>query len=240
MALNEQEADLLLSTIEIIDKHAGLADVLDEIQGELVLLAPDHPEKVTQALEGWWLSVVAKRLVGEDNTQIPLQHLLKKAHEIGGWYGPATLPLSNPEDLGDKPYHPDDEAEVYVKQMRLLKLPEQTIHRGIRDFYRSHAQRSKWARESLLLDGESSRYDAKLQDHWERRFEAECADVAAEDGSAKLKAGRNVFFWASQQQVGFRNIVETWITAGSFHALSDRMKVGWHPDFVFHLSDKKK
>lgn len=237
LKLTDAEMDLLLSSICVADAHPNLPDVMAEIEGELRILAPNHPENVAEALEGWWLKVVAKCLLGEIGAQISLQDILKKANEIGSWYGPDGLPLSDPADLGDKPYHPDDEAEVYVKQMRLIQLPETTIQRGIRDYYRSHAQRSKWARESLLIDGEASRYDARLKDQWERRFEADCVDSAAAGDDDKRKLGRGVYFWANQQQIGFRNVVETWITAGSFHALSDRLEVGWHPDFGAYLKD---
>lgn len=235
LSLTDQEADLLLASICVMDCYPNLPDVLDDIEGELRILAPSHSDKVTDMLEGWWLKVVAKRLVGEESMQIPLQDILKKAHEIGGYFGSDGLPVSAPDELGDKPYDPSDEAEVYVKQMRLVQLPDTTIQRGVRDFYRSKAQRSKWAREGLLLDGEASRYDAKLQDQWERRFEADCCDTGDADDDGNRKIGRDIYFWANQQQVGFRNVVEGWITAGSFQALADRLRVGWHPHFNDHL-----
>jgi hypothetical protein len=237
LALTDQQADLLLSSIWVIDRHPNLHDVMDEIEGELRILAPSHPEKVAEALEGWWLKVVGKRLIGEECAQISVQDIMRKAHEIGGWYRPDGLPVSDPAELGDKPYHPDDEGEIYVKQMRLIQLSKTAVESGIRDFYRSNAQRSKWARENLLLDGEASRYDAKIKDQWERRFEQECGSADSADDNGKRQIGRNVFFWANQQQVGFRNVVETWITSGSFHGLSDRLEVGWHPDFNHHLGD---
>ena len=53
-------------------------DVLDDIEGELRILAPSHADKVTEMLEGWWIKVVAKRLVGEETMQIPLQDILKE------------------------------------------------------------------------------------------------------------------------------------------------------------------
>ncbi len=235
--LTNEEADLLMASIQVMDAYANLPDVLDDIEGELRIVAPSHADKVTEALEGWWLKVVAKRLVGEETMQIPLQDILKKANEIGGWFGPDGLPVSNPEELGDKPYDPSDEAEVYVKQMRLVQLPTATVQRGIQDFYRAKAQRSKWAREGLLLDGETSRYDCKLQDKWERRFEADCCDAADANANDKLTIGRKIYFWASQEQVGFRNVVEGWITAGSFQGLADRLRVGWHPHFNDHLGN---
>lgn len=237
LSLTDNEADLFLATIHVLDAAPNLPDVLDDIEGELRILAPSHSDKVTEMLEGWWLKVVAKRLVGQESTQIPLQDILRKAHEIGGMYGHDGLPVSSPDELGDKPYDPQDEAEVYVKQMRLVQLTTAAIQRGIRDFYRAKAQRSKWAREGLLLDGEAARYDAKLQDQWERRFEADCNESADTDEIGKCKVGRNIYNWANQQQVGFRNVVEGWITAGSFQGLSDRLKVGWHPHFTDHLGN---
>lgn len=237
LSLTDEEAELLLKSVHVLDAAPNLPDVLDDIEGELRILAPSHSDKVTEMLEGWWLKIVAKRLVGDEKTQIPLQDILRKANEIGGMYGPDGLPVSAPDEFGDKTYDPSDEAEVYVRQMRLVQLPDTTIRNGVRDFYRAKAQRSKWAREGLLLDGEAAKYDARLQDQWERRFVADCSEVTDADDDEKRKVGRGVYHWANQQQVGFRNVVESWITAGSFQGLSDRLKVGWHPHFTDHLGN---
>ena len=237
LSLNDAEAELLLKSVEVIDGSASLPDVMSEIEGELVLLAPSHVEKIAEALEGWWLKIIARRLVGHENAEIPLQDIIRKASELGSSYGPDRLPVTAPEELGDKPYDPADEAETYVRQMRLVGLAEGVIKRGVRDYYRASSQRSKWARESLLLDGEATRYDAKLRDLWERRFDAECGELAGADHEKTRLVGRQIFGWANQLQVDFRNVVEAWITAGSFHGLADRLEVGWHPEYLTHLSD---
>lgn len=235
LSLNDSEIDLLFGSINIIDSFPNLPSVLDDIEGELRILAPSHSEKVTEMLEGWWFRVIAKRLVGDDDKAIALQDILRKANEIGGYFKPDGLPVYTPEELGDRPYAPEDEAEIYVKQMRLINLPDTAISRSIRDFYRANAQRSNWIREGLLIDGEASRYDATLQDHWERRFEQECIGVENTNLEDKCEIGRKVYFWSTRHEVSFRNVVEKWITAGSFQSLSDQLKVGWHPHFKHHL-----
>lgn len=73
LSLTDKEADLLVASIHVMDASPNLPDVLDDIEGELRILAPSHADKVTEMLEGWWLKVVAKRLVGEETMQIPLQ-----------------------------------------------------------------------------------------------------------------------------------------------------------------------
>jgi hypothetical protein len=88
LKLTDKEADLLLSSIHVLDAAPNLPDVLDDIVGELRILAPTHSDKVAEHLEGWWFKLVGKRLVGEDATQILLQDIVRKANEIGRMYGP--------------------------------------------------------------------------------------------------------------------------------------------------------
>lgn len=236
LALTEEEADVLLASITVVDGAPDLHNVLDEVEGELRILSASSAAKVAQSLEGWWLGAVAKRLVGVETSHIPVQHIAIKAQEFAALYGPVGLPVSDPSEFGERPYTIEDEDEIYVKQMRLIQLPDTAIKRGIQDFYRSNTQRSKWARENLLLDGDVARFEAKLQDSWERKFDEECGDAHTADDVSKNAMGRKVFHWASQQQIEFRNVIETWITAGSFHGLADRVKLGWHPNYVDHLS----
>lgn len=231
LKLSDSEVDLFLGSIEVCDRHPNLIDMNDDIEGELVLLSPQHVSTIAQYLEGWWFSVVGKHLVEENSDLIPIQSITIKANEIGNMFKDDGLPVDDPELLDAKDYTPDDEDAVFVRQMRVVGLSDKVVRRGVRDFYRSSAQRSKWARESLLLDGESDRYDTALQDRWGRKFDEGCAEGGGESEDEKRKLGRSIYFWASQEQVGFRNVVETWITAGSFHGLSDRMEIGWHPDF---------
>ena len=47
-----------------------------------------------------------------------------------------------------------------------------------RDFYRASAQRSRWARENLLFDGEVGRFDLTLIEEWQPRFAQMCDDLA--------------------------------------------------------------
>lgn len=235
LALTAEEAELLLSTITVIDGAPNLHDVFAEIEGELRIVSATSADKIAEALEGWWLGAISRRLIGNEDTQIPVQHIAIKAQELAAQFGPKALPVSDPEELGTKTYDLDDEEQIYVKQMRLIRLNQASVNRGIQDFYRSNTQRSRWARENLLLDGDLAKYESKLVDHWGRRFDSDCGDAHTSDDNGKLGMGRKVYFWASQQQIEFRNVVETWITAGTYHSLADRMKVGWHPNFEEHF-----
>ena len=231
LKLSDEEIDAMLARVEVIDGHSNLTDTMDEIEGEMLIAAPDNVALASQYLEGWWLSEIGMRLIDASIPPISAQNIVKKANEIGKMFGEDSLPVDDPASLGVKPYSKDDEAHVFVRQMRLVKAPDSTIKRGVNDFYRASAQRSKWARENLLIDGETQKYDDKLQDAWGRKFDEETASLDLSDSEKCTEIGRTVFFWASRQSHGFRNVVETWITAGSLHGLSDRRLIGWHPNF---------
>lgn len=238
--LSDAEAKSFLSQVEVCDQHSNLIDVIDEVEMELIAISQKHKSTIAQYLEGWWLGVVGKCLVSEDNPSIPIQNIIIKANEIGDMFKGDNLPVDDPESLGVKSYSIEDEEHTFVKQMRAINLNETAVKRGVQDFYRASAQRSKWLRENLLLDGESPRYDAALKDKFERKYDESFAieGPSGEEGNALF--GRKLCHWASQQQVQFRNVVETWITAGSFHGLADRKEIGWHPNYLEIFSLQKE
>lgn len=240
LALTKEEALVLLGSIHVIDSAPSLTDVSTEIEGELILLAPSQVENVANELEGWWLRVVAARLSGKVTDLIPVQDIIRKANEIGKSYGPDQLPITPPEEFGEMPSVEQNEDAIYVRQMKLVGVSESTLRRAMSDYFLANSQRSKWARESLLLDGEAAHYDEKLRDKWERFFGEKCDGTESISDEEKVKLGREIFQWAHRQEVQFRNVVEAWITSGSFQALADKLSVGWHPDYQHHLGRKNE
>lgn len=225
------EAKHLLSRVVVLDKHPNLVDVFSDIAAELNILAPSNPELAAQYLEGWWLKRISEHLIGENTQGIPVHHLILKAHEIGKTLTEEALPIDDPSRLDIKEYSDDDEFRIFVRQMRAVKITDGMVRNATSDFYRAYAQRSRWSRENLILEDELSNYDEKLQDAWRRRFEAEVLMNDAENESERIQLGRGIFLWATQESTPLRNVVEKWITAGSYHGLADQNKVRWHPDF---------
>lgn len=231
LALSDDEAFTLLRQIEIFDRHPNLIDVMADIEAELILIAPGNQTSAASYLEGWWLSVVGRCLIEERSAAIPVQHIIMKANEIGRMFAEDALPVDDPLSLGAREYSDDDESELFVRQMRVVGTGDRIVERGARDYYRAAAQRSKWARENLLLDTELRDYDAKLEDRWARKFDTEIDKAQPSSEEEKRNVGRELCRWASLESVPLRSVVEAWITSGTFQGLSDQLRVGWHPDF---------
>jgi hypothetical protein len=121
----------------------------------------------------------------------------------------------------------------FVRQLRKIKIGPPRIEYAIRDYYRASEQRSRWAREDLLLNGELEAYEQELIEAWEPRHAAmldEVAEICPPE--QKIKLGQDLFRWVEQEaNFPLRSVRERFLTHGSYHILSNRYALGWHPDF---------
>ena len=113
------------------------------------------------------------------------------------------------------------------------KFGPRRIEYAIRDYYRASEQRSRWAREDLLLDGELASYEQTLVEAWEPRHAAALDELSlCRPPEMKVALGQAVFKWVEQDaSFPLRSVRERFLTHGSYHILSNRFAVGWHPDF---------
>jgi hypothetical protein len=129
------------------------------------------------------------------------------------------------------------EYRVFVRQVKLAGVGNRRILAAIRDYYRAFEQRSRWIREDLLLVGELDSYEKLLQEEWELQFDRvadELGDDLAEE--AKRVAAQEIYAWVEQSSYPIRpQVKHPSLTRGSFHILSDCLKIGWHPEFMQHL-----
>ena len=128
---------------------------------------------------------------------------------------------------------------VFAKQLRLIALPENRIQRAAKNFYKAAEQRSRWVRESLLIDNDLEQYDDILIEEWAIRFD-QAKDSLPVDPSSddQIASGKKVFQWVeAEAHIPIRpSCQERFITRGSYQMLANRLRVGWHPEFRSRLA----
>ena len=233
LSLDPALRKLFVGNIWVFDKAPNIIDVRDEIVSELHFTAPaDRVSFLVERLEGWWFNRIITALTDPDQSDIPLAAISDKVIEIGNNFKIGNLPLD--EEIENTPpvtTLPGDER-IFVRQMTLVSVSKNEMLLSVRDFYRASAQRSRWAREKLLLDGEVDRYDRRLQEAWYRRFVTDLADIEDDsDDDTKKNVGKQIYRWACQYEKPLRNRDELWLSSGSFQILSNQVLVGWHPNY---------
>lgn len=233
LALTVTDRALLVSNIWVFDQAPDIHNIRAEIEKELFYSAPQgQVETFTDYLEGWWFARVVQALSGEADAAISLAAVQNKIHELRDDFTTFRLPLdSEIDDMPEVTSLPSDERPL-VRQMRLIDLNESEALSALHDYYRAFEQRSRWARESLLLDGEADRYDKALWDAWRRQFLSAASDLPTTCSTTeKERAGKSVFRWARNYQKPLRNRDEIWLSSGSYQILADALRIGWHPDY---------
>lgn len=240
--LTDTERKALVRNIWVFDNAPNMKDARDEIEEILHYSAPaEQVVNLTNQLEGWWFHRIAGAMTNQDLARIPLIAIRNKVSELRENFKVKNLLLN--EEIEKMPIDsewPNSEL-TFVHQMKLVDVSEIEMRATALDYYRAYAQRSQWARESLLLDGETDRYDFGLRDAWQRQFLSYKSDDAEYcDDQTKRMQGKKVFHWARKYQKPLRNRDEIWLSSGSLQILADEVKVGWHPDYETLLSQQKK
>lgn len=242
LSLDTAMRKLLIENIWVFDKAPNIIDVRDEIEEVLHYSAPvGKVGTFTDYLEGWWFRRVILSLTDPNGSAIPLTAVQSKISEIRDNFKMDRLPLDETIDAMPPITTMPGDDRVFVRQMNLIGVFGDAALATVHDYYRASQQRSRWARENLLLDGETENYDRSLRDEWRRRFLAWVDDIAEPCNDAMQQAcGKKIFRWACVYQKPLRNRDETWLSSGSFQILADTMRVGWHPNYKTLLSSEEE
>lgn len=241
LTLTDAARRTLIHNIWVLDNAPNIIDVRDEIESVLHYSAPpDQVTSLTDHLEGWWFNRVVTALRDPQTAPIPIAAIQNKVSELRENYKLANLRLDTAIDAMPPVDELPADDRTFIRQMRLINISDAEVRAAVHDYYRAYEQRSRWAREHLLLDGEADTYDRHLYDAWYRRFLASTADLSGDaDNPTKELHGRRVFRWGREFTKQFRNRDEIWLSAGSLQMLADAIRIGWHPDYERSLAPRK-
>jgi hypothetical protein len=235
VVLPEASRIALLQSITVLDSAPNILDVHDEICRFLRPAVPkSHLEHFVERLEGWWFGVVVRALAGTGPKEISIVSIENRIDELREDFHRNALPIDFSDATPPNDVVSSLDGRPFVRQLRDVEVGEKRIEYAIRDFYRASEQRSKWAREDLLVDGEIEKYQRSLIEAWQPRHAAMLDELPAESGpSEKAGAGRQIYTWAeTEADFPLRGVRQRFLTQGSFQILANQKAIGWHPDFM--------
>lgn len=227
----------LVSSITILPNALSISDVSEALRIEARLVVRrDHLDSFLTRLEGWWYRRAIEQMIAPAILPILSNEIESTIDDLREQFKSDALPVD--QDILDTEVDSAVyEDRMFVQQVKLAGIGNQRILAAIRDYYRAFEQRSRWVREDLLIIGELDSYEKLLREEWELQFARvadEVGDDVAED--AKRAAAHEVYAWVEKSCYPIRpQIQHPSMTRGSFHILSDRLKVGWHPEFMNRL-----
>ena len=233
-SLNRPLRLALLRSITVLDRSPTIGDTRADIERQLFHAAGrGQISHFVDRLEGWWFDLLIKALSGESVDPIPITAVDRQIEHLREAFHRDALPVDFRSASPNQEVVATLDNRPFVRQLKKVDIGPRRIEYAIRDFYRASQQRSRWLREDLVLDGELDNYDEELVEAWEPRFEAMLEDsIAMASVDGRIELGRGLFQWAEQDaSFPFRGVYERFLTHGSFEILSNRHRVGWHPDY---------
>ena len=241
IALQEGQQTGLIENTYILDRSPNISDTADRIRERIRgAVARQHRDSLFERLEGWWFGKVVEQFRATPPAAISGFEVYDKVHFLAEQFRPDALPIDFLDAEPDNVNASTDER-LFVQQLRAVKVKQTRIEKAILDYYRAFEQRSRWAREELLVGGEVQSYEKRLIDEWERFSAAATEDLPhdAKDDALE-RVGREIFNWMEQRaDLRIRpNVTEPYVMRGSYHDLANRPSptVWWHPQFFERLA----
>jgi hypothetical protein len=195
-----------------------------------------------ERLEGWWNDLVIKLLTNGRTTEVYGHEISDKLSTINNEYKSDNLPIDFRGKKPDGDVDPENDPRLFVVQLRKIGISPNRIQNAIYDYYRAFSQRSLWARENVLLEGEISEYEDHLIEEWGRYRDVVFEKINDESSEEIMKeAGQELYKWAEFGTDNLRirqQVSEAYVVRGNFHILANEHpapRVYWHPLFLERL-----
>lgn len=234
-SLSYDQQKKLIKNISVVDSSIDLNEAKNNIKKILCYSTPrEKIEALYHRLEGWFVGEVILQLQNQraEITGKDVQDkILDIADSLKADNLPADFTFSIAADEGQlSPYR----SKIFVKQLDAVGVNSKLINHAISDYHRAFSQKSKWLRDGLINPTDEMQYDTKLIDDWERKF-AILEDCSGKDDETKKSEGKKFYeshYVESQPNIHIKErFKEQYMVTGSCQILSNKKKVGWHPDF---------
>ena len=119
--------------------------------------------------------------------------------------------------------------KVYVRQLQAIAVDQTKMIRACSDYYRASINRQMWIEKELVSPEAADEFEAKLCSAYEHEKER----IELENGGLNdVQRGRLLLNACEGQQVRIsdRDPVDRTIP-GTYHHLSDDLRLGWHPSW---------
>lgn len=241
--LTHDEKRDFINRIYVFDNNPRIEDLPSMIiKQHMRMIRCEFRESAFERLEGWWNDLVIKLLTNTRTVEIYGREISDKLSSINNEYRIENLPIDFRGAKPDVAFDVDSDTRLFVVQLKQIGLSSERIERAICNYYRAFNQRSAWARENVLLEGEVEEYEANLVDEWSE-YKAVAFEEIKEGSPEEVmqKAGRELYNWAQYGTDSLRirpDVSEPYVVRGNFHILANEEplpRVYWHPLFLERL-----
>ncbi len=205
---------------------------------EKAIIPDDLHELAFTYMLGWINKKVAKNVEAKKAMAISYNDYRSQLIAI-------TRELNQKQSLIELAPPPSDEqvqleygsTRVYLEQLSIIDCDYTEQIEAINDYIRASTNRVLWARRGDISEKSFMSYQENLIKQW--RTKKEIINIRDRSFPAKER-GMLLFLECKSSALSVNDLsVPSFFTPGCYHALSDTLAIGWHPEYKNILSGEK-
>ena len=249
MRLSASQRRRLFERIHLVEGSPDVLAISQELEAALRHAArPQHRRAFVERLEGWWFRVVVEHLISAvPGATISVEMVHQRVHDLREQFQRDALP----DDFLQAPIPTEvvrsDDERVFIRQLQLVQVAASRIRTAQEDHYRAFAQRSRWIRDNLLDLDEITKFETRLTEEWKVKFQIMHEGITGEaDEPALARAGKGLYDWTQEHAPANAALFirpqfpVSYMVRGSYHMLSDKLRIGWHPQYEARLTTAER
>ena len=226
------DEDVVLALIERFDLAVGTGDPEAEIMAVLERhpLAVSSRVAICEDLLGWLKRKIDRQIAAGDAALVSQEDFhrryLATVRKIdrGGVALAATARQPTDEDIERELL-----SRVLVDQLAIIDADQGDQRTAVALFMRASAERSKWSETGEVHEDSFLEFEEALEREWDRTRKAHDLDHRAEPEAVR---GRRLHLASMGVRLKVQGMeVPDHFTPGSYHAMADELRLGWHPNF---------
>jgi len=232
-ALSDVQQKAFVNDIYIVGKSDNLTQIGTKISGYgRQYVASEKVSAFIERVEGIWFKWCVESL-NDDFGVINLEGFQELLDKLRPEYTETNLPAEFTEELPNL-IDIEHDTRTFVQQLRLFNAPKKLIEQAIVYYFRAFEQRTKWINDGLVQPGELNGYNQRLHEQWDEH--QSFVELFGEIRTEQNKREYSAKLYKECIQNGVipirKDFIEAYVAKGSYHILSDELKIGWHPDYI--------
>ena len=204
---------------------------IDEVRGEIARSEDDeHVDEITESLLGWVNTLLMTHIKNGVPARIAYKDFRKRRLTVTKRVTGNLKAFPEYEVAVTKEQISAElSGSIYVHQLMLLDIKLDDIESHISDFLRASVQRTELSDAGYLNKTSFTKYENELVERW--NYSRQEVEYSSPDESA-IKRGINVLFRCMKEDVTLQELpLPRYFVRGSFHAIANKPRIGWHPDW---------
>nr|WP_025827781.1 ABC-three component system protein [Acetobacter persici] len=240
LELTEKKQAELLSKVRLKPSQINIRLIEDELAKSLMSVLPKDRAHIAKLLVEWWNRQIIHAHCGKRTKAIHRFELISRYTQIIADLEHDSLVDHFATELPPETYqsHP-----MIGSQIGLIDA-QQWQQRIVTNEWRARNSRSRWSTENPTWREKIAQYDARLIEEWGYKYADMTAACNGCSEDIKKEEGRGLLSWSFYEAPKIIELLAPSVTSpsyvrGTFHTLSIKGGVGWHPDYEILLGFKK-